>query len=585
MGVIGQLTSGRPRKEFPGQSRGKETWRQVFGSTHKEVGTSTSRDPVRGNSYGRSLITDPSTKRLIQAMRSMAPGGWSDDRYEQSRHYVGITYAGIHRQNELLTQAEFQVFWKDRNAPDGKREVTPDDPPQGDRLVKPYDLVRLLEKPNIEDSFGDLMANWNLQLDLTGMALTWMVPNQLHTPMELYPIPTSIAIPQPAINPDYPDGYWRIQPIYPYGPFSSYPTPTTAVGAAIPAQWMMRFKYPHPILRYDGYSPQTALRLHLDEIEQMDRSRWYKMKKSINPNAVLQMDEAEEAQALPEPEIERIRTEIENAFAGPENAGNLFVAYPGSRLEEFGRSPVDMDYQAGWDQLVSFALGAGFGITKPAAGMIEDSSYSTLFATLKQLYWLTLEPKASRIAAKLTRFLAPFYGDDLIVEVRCRPIDDHDIKSGKLNMLITAKAITKNELRKELDMAITEEEWGEEIAGKEEQQQQQGMPGQEGAEGGEGQPQGLGAMLAGGGEGEEGEQVEASEEPKEITDNAPKPPSAQPSAFQTEPDDQLEEPREITNNRPQPKKLGRGALGPRMKSLSRYDLVRKALLNGRATAD
>src|SRR5260370_35899679 len=109
-------------------------------------------------------------------------------------------------------------------------------------------------------------------MTLMGKALTWMVPNKLKTPMELYSIPTAIAIPQPAINPDFPDGYYRIQPIYPYGPFSSYPTPATAVGAPIPAQWMLRVKYPHPLLRYDGYSPMTVLRLQQDEIESIDRS-------------------------------------------------------------------------------------------------------------------------------------------------------------------------------------------------------------------------------------------------------------------------------------------------------------------------
>ncbi len=97
--------------------------------------------------------------------------------------------------------------------------------------------------------------------------------------------------------------------------------------------------------------------------------------------------------------------------------------------------------------------------------MIEDSSYSTLFATMKQLYWQTLDPMSNRISNHLTRKLAPFFGDDLIVEVRCKRIDDHDVKNAKLQLLMAGKAITKNELRKECEFPLTPEDWGSEMAG------------------------------------------------------------------------------------------------------------------------
>lgn len=441
---------------FPGADRSRSVYRERFHHVSKEDGD-LNKPTSTGGSFGRSAISGGNAfKRLLQAMRSDAPGGWSDDRYEQSRHYNGIQYLAINRTNEQLAQSEFQVFRKDEMHPDGKRPVR-----KGDRG---YELVELLEKPNPDDSFGDLLSMWNLQMDMTGMALTWMVPNELGTPMELYPIPTAIAVPQPVINPDYPHGYYRIQPVYPYGPFSSTPTPNSAVGAPIPAEWMIRMKYPHPFLRYDGYSPFTAMRLHIDEIESMDRSRWYSMKKSLNPSAVLNFDEMEGAEPLPDEEIDRIRAEWEADFQGPENHGRLIVSPPGGRLDLFGMNPKDMDYQSGWEQLVSFVM-AGYGISKTAAGMIETSSYSTLFATLKQFHLLTINPKLRRISNKLTRYLAPHFGDDLIIEIRCERIDDQDQRNAKISIAMSALAITKNEVRKELDMPLTKEEWGVEIAG------------------------------------------------------------------------------------------------------------------------
>ncbi len=553
MGFISDLA--KSSRSFPGQNLSRISWEQTFGRVSTNRSEAYAQPPVRpGGSYGRSMVSgDASQKRLIQAMRSMAPGGWSDDRFEQSRHWTDIRYIAGHRIGEQLIQSEFQVFKKDPVHQDGKRPVTPQDPPEGNRPVRPYDLVKLLEKPNNDDTFGEMLYGAHQQLTLTGMWLNWMVPGFPHsggsghpdpkfadsgTPFELYTVPTSIAIPQPAINPDFPDGYYRIQPIYPYGPFSSYPTPSTSVGAPIPAQWMIRTKYIHPILRYDGFSPQTGLRLVLDEIEQMDRSRWYTLKRLINPSAILNFGEMDGMQPLPEAEIERIKAEFENELQGTENSGRLFVATAGANLEPFNTSFTDLQYKEGWDQLVSFAM-AALGISKEAAGMIGTTAYAQLYAALKQLHLLTLVPICSRIAAKLTRHLAPFFGDDLIIEIRPPKIDDHDITFAKINTGMQAKVLKKKDVLKMLDMELTGEEWEDDFAGdptpyeKEQTEKQEQM-----AMGPPGGMPGPGGPPAPGG-----------------------PPGGAPGQMPPQ------EAPEVAAARPTPGKLGEGALGPKMKSL------------------
>lgn len=548
MGVISDLARGGKSLGLAREAveRGRSLWRQAFEGTSKEEAFSRFPRVRDRNSWTRGVVAEPAAyKRLLQAMRSMAPGGWSDDRWEQTKHENGIVFAAIHRKGEQLSMSEFQVFKRDLRHPDGKRPITPDDPPEGGRAITPYKLVELLEKPNDDDGFGELMYQWQQQMDLTGMALTWMVPNKLGVPHELYSIPTAIAIPQPAINPDYPDGYYRIQPIYPYGPFSSYPTPATAVGAPIPAQWMLRFKYPHPLLRYDGYSPLTALKLHIDEIEAMDRSRWYTMQRLISPSAVLNFREMDGMEPLPEAEIERIRSEFEANFQGPENSGRLFVSAPGSELQIQQARLHDLEFKEGWDQLVSFTLGAGFGISRPAAGMVDTSSYSILFATLKQLHLVTLDPFCRRVARYLTRHLAPFFGDDLIVEVKAPRIDDHDVKNAALTLLMQAKALTKDEMRQHLDFAMSQQSWGKEMAGSESQQ-----PGMMPGMGGGPAPAAAGASMempppVASGQGQVGQ--------------AHLPPNMNPAELEGS----RMEPPEVFNSRPQPGKLGRGALGRR----------------------
>lgn len=576
MGIISNLSRGvpfNPTTKAHGLAReaverGRSLWRQSFGQNKEEALTRFPRVRDR-QSWTRGVISEPAAyKRLLQAMRSMAPGGWSDDRWEQSQHLNGIVYTAIFRKMEQYSVSEFQVFKKDPRISGGKRPITPQDPPEGGRPQPPYDLVRLLENPNNEDSWGDIVSWQCQQMDLTGIGLTWMVPNKFGIPHELYVIPTSIAIPQPAINPDYPDGYYRIQPIYPYGPFSSYPTPATAVGAPIPAQWMLRFKYPHPILRYDGYSPMTALRLHIDEVEAMDRSRWYTMNRLINPSAVLDFDNVEGMEPLPEAEIERIRADFEADFQGPENSGRLFVSAPGSKLTIQEARLRDLEFRDGWNQLVEFIHGAGFGISKTAAGMVESSTYSVLFATLKQLHLLTIDPQCKRIGRYLTKHLAPFFGDDLIVEVRAPRIDDHDVKNAILQLLVNAKAITKNEMRKELNIPLTQEQWGEEIAGTESQQgQMPGMPGPPGMGG-----PGMAPEAAPGGP------------PQPLAASGMPPPADRvfPQAPRVGPSERggiMPEPPAIAGGRPRPGKLSRGGQGPR-KVLDGWDAKELLSSNG-----
>lgn len=489
MGFIAQLASGN-KATFSGQNAARRLWDRTFGQTKE--GDESRFPRVRrtpgapgGGAWGRSVTSSTAAQvRLIQAMRSMAPGGWSDDRWEQQRHFTDVRYFSLHRIGEQLLQSEFEVFHQVGPGKDDKKPVMPDDPPIGDRHVNPYRLVELLKRPNNDDTFGELMYFAGQQLGLDGMSLFWMLPNEMGTPMELFPIPTAVAIPQPAINPDYPDGYYRIQPVYPYGPFSSYPTPSTSVGASIDARWMIRVKYTHPLLRYDGWSPQTALRLMLDTIQQMDESRWHTLKRVVDPSAVLSTDDAEGMQGFPEEEIERMLAEIENEKQGTSNVGKLFVPPPGWKLEPWNSNLRDLQYTEGWDQLVSFAM-AAFGISKEAAGMIGSTAYAQLFASLKQLHWNTLTPLCYRIAAKFTQRLCPFFGDNLIIEIKPPKIDDHEIVFNKIQTGQAAVVLTKNQVLKMLDLPVTQEEWGNDMAGdpspkmQEQMQQEQAQQQQE----------------------------------------------------------------------------------------------------------
>ena len=528
-------------------------WDRAFG-TIKERETAevrvnaTERAEKLASKWGGSVSQQAAFVKLLTAMRSRAPGGWSDNRYEQANHFIGIVYACIRPIATQMQQTEFQVYKRDENLPDGKRPITRNDPAERE-WTKPYDLVKLLQRPNGRDSWGKMMYRWAQQKWLTGSALTWMVPNQFGTPFELYSVPTATAIPQPVTNPEFPDGYWRIQPIYPYGPFSSFPSAATAVGALIPSQWMLNFQFPHPMLWYDGYSPLSALRLHVDEITSIDTGRWYANKNIVAPSVMLNptSSEGDATEPIPEQEIERIVAMLENQFMGMENVSKILFGTPGWKLEKWADTPDKMMFESGWDQLMNFIAGA-FGVTKPVMGMTDDASYSTLYASLKQFSLQTIQPECDDIGAELTHHLAPFFGDDLIIEIRSSRINDHEIKHQKVSLAAQYGVIRNNEMRKELDFDLDpDEEWGNELVGVEPADVPQEM----------GQPDVSGQAV------------------ENAANGRPEPPPLE------EPE---EDEQEIEQTRPRPGPLGAGSLGPR-KSLrpqvkSFYDRVTEVISNG-----
>jgi hypothetical protein len=277
------------------------------------------------------------------------------------------------------------------------------------------------------------------------------------------------------------------------------------------------------------------MKLHIDSLEMVDKARHYLMRRGMYPNAVLNSTDVEGAEELNDDQIERIRGIFENDHQGVENWGRLFVAYAGYRLEKWGDPPSEMAFEQGWEQLSSFILGGGFGITKPAAGMVEDSSYQTLFATLKQLHLLTLDPECDDIGSDLSRTLCPHWGDDLFIHVRVPRIDDHELTFTAIDKATTAKCITKNETRMALskmnvglNLPLTKEDWGKDFAGSEPQEQQQPAPGMGGEvpqEGAQNTNDSMAALSALAGGENQGQEEEAAPSTGGLSDNSlgPKP--------------------------------------------------------------
>jgi phage portal protein BeeE len=388
-------------------------------------------------------------RHLLAALRSNAPGQWSQNPLEQARHFTSAVFLAINTLAKQAENAEVKVLVRDDNPDNGFEELPYSDP-----------VCRLLEDPNPEDNAGDLWYQITQQLSLTGMSLVWAPrDNPLNVPSELYVIPTATALPQPP-SPDYPEGSYLVQPYYPYGGYALLPGYQSAAGARIPADQVVRIKNHHPLLRYDGYAVLTALSLQIDTVEAIDRARWSAQQKGIDPTIAMTFDpnvfDPDEA------DLTRLRAQLEALYAGPHNAGKILFNPFGSTVSKLSNTPMEMSWQEGWAQLVDFVL-ASYDVPKSVAGLQESVSYATLYSSLRQFYLLSLNPLLNKIAGRFNKHLIrPYFGPDLVLQLRGQKIDDENIEELRFANDLKAGVRTVNERRKYL--GLDPKPWGEERA-------------------------------------------------------------------------------------------------------------------------
>lgn len=318
-----------------------------------------------------------------------------------------------------------------------------------DEQFRPFDdpdhsLVKLLDTPNRTETFNELLAQLVLQYQLTGQGLLWANGDNIGIPRELYVLPTALCYAQPPM-PDYPEGWWRVTQYYPMGGFGILPSPLSGGGAPVDGRDVFVFKNPHPLWRFDAYSPLDAGAIQLDILESIDQARWTAMDMGLTPDMILLAPGVNQDQL--DAYLERLKhTNIGKrnhrkvmAIGGDQGDSKFDVKFPSTTAK-------DMDFSGGWDQMTAFAL-ALFGVPKSVAGLATTGSYAELYAAIKQFHTLTLRPLVARLGAWLTRHLARIWGDDLAIQLDLPTIDDQQLQEQQLGTDLAHDGVTYNEYR------------------------------------------------------------------------------------------------------------------------------------------
>jgi HK97 family phage portal protein len=162
-----------------------------------------------------------------------------------------------------------------------------------------------------------------------------------------------------------------------------------------------------------GLSPLSAARAAVDLHNR--GAVWAKalLENSARPSGALVHDPAS-GERLTDDQFERLKSELEQNFTGPLQAGRPLVLEGGLDWKSISLSPTDMDFiQLRREAAREIAL--AFGVPPMLLGLPGDNTYSN-YREANQAFWRqTIIPLVRKTAGGLQGWLSGFYGDELAI--------------------------------------------------------------------------------------------------------------------------------------------------------------------------
>lgn len=381
---------------------------------------------------------------LRGALSSGQPGTWATDHAAESGHVKDWMYIAIRAICLQAAKAEVAVYDDSRRETKslyaGEQQVSRP-------LANDTRIMRLYKRPNPDQSGALFRYECVMQLQATGTCLIWNVPRKLDgTPCERYVIPTACAYPVP--------GGWRVDPgAYSFRLRSSDPegyvqtgTFGQILGKVIPQEQVQVIRWPHPLVKDDGFSPISAGAALVETGEKVTQSRYAQLVNGIDPSLLILLGGDENPDAA---ELDAAAAKLNEKYAGPGNRRKAMIipgGGNGASVTPLSQSASDMDFAGGFKDYRDAAL-ALQGTPPVAAGIQEAGAYAAYYASLRQFIDLTVQPILDVLAEEDTEQFLRQFGDGLTCEIEASPINDPEVTERELQNDIAARIRTVDEVR------------------------------------------------------------------------------------------------------------------------------------------
>jgi HK97 family phage portal protein len=304
-----------------------------------------------------------------------------------------------------------------------------------------HPLINLLERPNPDQSFYELMYEASQSLDLAGNAyLTEIRPSEGRPPVALWLLPAE---------------YMKIKPgrsqLVEYYEYSE-----DGIRQRIQPEDLIHLKMPNPSNRWFGMPVLMAAGRATD----VDRETGIWQKTSLQNRGVLDMHIEVPEGTTPE-QIEEAKRQYREKHGGPDTAREPI--FSSGRITQLGQTAVEMDFVAS-RRAIWTEIAAVFGVPLAAMGFTEDVNLANADAMMRQLWQNTIIPQLDLIKRQLNHQLASEFGDDIRLMYDLSNVaalqDDFGEKLSNAERLFRM-GVPFNEINQKLELGFEDTEGGE----------------------------------------------------------------------------------------------------------------------------
>jgi HK97 family phage portal protein len=167
----------------------------------------------------------------------------------------------------------------------------------------------------------------------------------------------------------------------------------------------------HPLDDYYGFAPAEAAVASVDVHNAA--SAWNKalLDNAARPSGAL-VYKSEGGENLSDEQFERLREELAANFSGAANAGRPLLLEGGLSWQAMSLTPKDMDFLS-LKHIAAREIALAFGVPPMLLGIPGDNTYANYREANLSFWRQTVLPLVARMAAALSGWLAPAFGEGL----------------------------------------------------------------------------------------------------------------------------------------------------------------------------
>jgi len=171
---------------------------------------------------------------------------------------------------------------------------------------------------------------------------------------------------------------------------------------------ILHWKTFNPLSDWYGLAPLEAGAMAVDGHNESSRWNLALIQNGGTPSGVLYQEDAD--QPLTDAQFRALKDQIENQYTGALNAGRPLLLEGGLKWQDMGLSPKDMDWTSA-KNMNAREIALAFGVPPQMLGIPDAQTYSNYSEARQSLWEDTIIPMARDIAAELSNWLGPKYGE------------------------------------------------------------------------------------------------------------------------------------------------------------------------------